>query len=61
VQVVRVAVPSTQAAWVERALQRTIKHLQEEVAAALVAIRWLGEAGCPPPVDGEMATFHELE
>jgi hypothetical protein len=61
VQVVRVAVPSTQAAWVQRARQRTIKHLREEVAAALVAVRLSGEASCPPPVDGEMAAFHELE
>jgi hypothetical protein len=61
VQVVRVAVSSTQAAWVERARQRTIKHLREEVAAALVAVRLSGEAGCPPPVDGEMGAFHELE
>jgi hypothetical protein len=61
VQVVRVATPSTQAAWVERARQRTIKHLREEVAAALVAVRLSGEAECPPPVDGELAAFHELE
>jgi hypothetical protein len=61
VQVVRVAVSSTQAAWVERARQRTIKHLREEVAAALVAVRLSGEAECPPPADGEMVAFHELE
>jgi hypothetical protein len=61
VQVVRVAVPSTQAAWVERARQRTLKHLREEVGAALVAVRLSGEAECPPPVDGELAAFHELE
>ena len=47
VQVVRVAVPSTQAAWVERARQRTLKHLREEVAAALVAVRLSGEAELP--------------
>jgi hypothetical protein len=61
VQVVRVATPSTEAAWVERARQRTIKHLREEVAAALVTVRMSGEASCPPPVDGEMVAFHELE
>jgi hypothetical protein len=61
VQVVRVATASTEAAWVERGRRRTIKHLREEVAAALVAIRWSGEADCPPPVDGEMAAFQELE
>jgi hypothetical protein len=61
VQAVRVATPSTEAAWVERARQRTIKHLREEVAAALIAVRLSGEADCPPPVDEEMDAFHELE
>jgi hypothetical protein len=61
VQVVRVAAPSTEAAWVERAQQRTIKHLREEVAAALVAVRLSGEAECLPPMDAEMDAFHELE
>jgi hypothetical protein len=60
-QVVRVATASTQAAWVERARQRTIKHLREEVAAALTAVRLSGEVDCPPPADGEMAAFQELE
>jgi hypothetical protein len=60
-QAVRVATPGTEAAWVERAQQRTIKHLREEVAAALVAVRLSGEAGCLPPVDAEMGAFHELE
>jgi hypothetical protein len=61
VQVARVATLSTQAAWVERARHRTLKHLREEVAAALVAVRMSGEVDCPPPVDGEMVAFHELE
>jgi hypothetical protein len=61
VQAVRVATPSTEGAWVERAQQRTIKHLREEVAAALIAVRLSGDADCPPPVDAEMVAFHELE
>jgi len=60
-QVVRVATPNTEAAWVERAQQRTIKHLREEVGAGLVAARSSGEADCPPPLEAEMAAFHELE
>ena len=60
-QVVRVATPGTQGAWVNRARNRTIKHLREEVGAALVAARLSGEAECPPPVDADMAAFHELE
>lgn len=59
-QVVRVATASTQGAWVERARHRTIKHLREEVAAALTAVRHSGEADCPPPLDEEMSAFHEL-
>jgi|GEM_PF-297279 len=60
-QVVRVAAPSTEVAWVERAAKRTIKLLREEVAAALTAVRLSGEAECPPPVDAEMMAFHALE
>jgi hypothetical protein len=60
-QVVRVATPATDAAWVSQAQRRTIKHLREEVAAALVAIRWSGEVDCPPPVDAEIMAFQSLE
>jgi hypothetical protein len=60
-QLVRIATPKTEAAWVERAARRTIKHLREEVAAALVAVRVAGETDCPPPEDGEMAAFQTLE
>jgi hypothetical protein len=41
--------------------QRTIKHLKEEVAAALVAVRWSGDLDCRPPLDAELASFHALE
>jgi hypothetical protein len=60
-QVVRVARPGTEAAWVERARRRTIKHLKEEVAAALTAVRCSGELNCPPPLDEEIADFQRLE
>jgi hypothetical protein len=60
-QLVRVATASTQAEWVTRARRRTIKHLREEVAAALVAVRSSGELSCPPPLDAEMAAFQALE
>jgi hypothetical protein len=58
---VRIATPSTEAAWVERARRRTIKHLREEVAAALTAVRVTGESGCLPPEQNEIAAFHTLE
>ncbi len=60
-QLVRIATPATEVAWVERARQRTVKHLREEVAAALAAVRLSGEADCPPPAEVEMDGFHELE
>jgi hypothetical protein len=60
-QLVRIATPKTEAAWVERASRRTIKHLREEVAAALVAVRLAGERDCPPPEDSEMTAFQTLE
>jgi hypothetical protein len=61
VQLVRVATPETEAAWVMRARQRTIKHLREEVAAAQVALRVSGESNCLPPEDAELFAFHDLE
>ena len=60
-QLVRIATAKTEAAWVERARARTIKHLREEVAAALVAVRHSGEGDCPPPTDRELASFQTLE
>src|SRR6185295_8428085 len=60
-QVVRIATPRTEAAWLERAQRRTIKHLREEVSAALVAVRLSGELDCPPPRDAELEAYAELE
>jgi hypothetical protein len=61
VQLVRIATAQTEAAWLERARRRTIKHLREEVAAALVAVRISGEASCWPPAEPELSAFQELE
>jgi hypothetical protein len=61
VQVARVATPCTEAAWLERARRRTVKHLREEVAAAQTAVRLSGQRDCPPPTDNEIDGFHELE
>lgn len=60
-QVVRVATPKTELAWLERAESRTIKHLREEVSAALVARRVSGELDCVPPAESELDAFHDLE
>ena len=60
-QVVRIATPETEAAWLEHAQRRTVKHLREEVSAALVAVRISGELYCWPPAERAMDAFHELE
>jgi hypothetical protein len=60
-QVVRIATPLSQRAWVQRARQRTIKHLREDVAAALTAVRLSGTLNCPPPEGEEIDRFCELE
>jgi hypothetical protein len=38
-----------------------VKHLREEVSAALVAVRLSGEVDCPPPRDQELEEFQQLE
>ncbi len=60
-QVVRIATPETEAAWLEHARRRTVKHLREEVSAALVAVRISGQVECGPPAERAMDAFHELE
>ncbi|MEO8182501.1 MAG: hypothetical protein ABI895_26995 [Deltaproteobacteria bacterium] len=60
-QLVRIATSRTEHAWLERATQRTVKHLREEVAAALTAVRLSGEVDCPPPPDAALESYAELE
>jgi hypothetical protein len=60
-QLVRIATPQTELAWLERARQRTVKHLREEVTAALMSVRLSSELDCPPPSDAELEEFQELE
>ncbi|HVZ34251.1 MAG TPA: hypothetical protein VG963_17610 [Polyangiaceae bacterium] len=60
-QIARIATPHTERAWLERAGRRTIKHLREEVNAALTAVRLSGELDCPPPHDAEIEAYTELE
>jgi len=60
-QLVRIATPQTELGWLERARQRTVKHLREEVSAALVAVRVFGDANCPPPCNAEIEKYRELE
>ena len=60
-QLVRIATTKTELDWLERAKKRTIKHLREEVSAALVAVRVSGERDCWPPADTEVSAFQTLE
>lgn len=60
-QIVRIATPRTEQAWLERAQMRTIKHLREEVAAALIAVRVSGEVDCPPPAVAELESYAQLQ
>ena len=60
-QVVRIATPRTEGAWLDRAQRRTIKHLREEVSAALLAVRLSGECDCLPPQEAELEAVAELE
>ncbi|MEO8184079.1 MAG: hypothetical protein ABI895_35110 [Deltaproteobacteria bacterium] len=49
-QLVRIATPLTELAWLERARQRTVKHLREEISAALVAVYLRDRCRCSSPV-----------
>jgi hypothetical protein len=60
-QLVRIATPKTELAWIARAEKRTIKHLREEVSAALTAVRVSGDPECPPPAEAEIDAFQDLE
>lgn len=60
-QLVRIATPRTEHAWLDRARRRTVKHLREEVAAALTAVRLSAEADCLPPEEAELDAYAELE
>ncbi len=60
-QLARVATTATEESWLERARRRTVKHLQEEVSAALLATRISGEPHCPPPCEHELSELSRLE
>ncbi len=59
----RVAGPTTAAAWVERASQRTVKHLREEIAAVELFARAEGRRvqGTEPPDADTLRAAHEVE
>jgi hypothetical protein len=59
--VARISTARTVKAWVDRARERTVKHLREEVEAAELFIRFGGRRDQPPPVDDTMQEVLELE
>ena len=57
----RVARPDTVDAWVERAAERTVKHLREEVEVVSVLARTTGTSVGAPPDDETVEAVHDVE
>lgn len=57
----RVATEGTVQAWLDRAQQRTLKHLAEEVSTAEVLARTSGVGEQPPPSEQTQAAMMKLE
>jgi hypothetical protein len=56
-----VATPSTERAWVERAKERTLRHLREDIDAAELTARWSDNPGAVlPPSDADVRRVAEL-
>jgi len=59
--VAKVATRATVEAWVERARERTLRHLRDEVDAAELLARWSERAAVLPPSDAEVRQVEDLE
>ncbi|NNE19421.1 MAG: hypothetical protein HKN10_13175 [Myxococcales bacterium] len=59
--VARIATAHTERAWVDRAAQRTFKHLREEVQAVELATRLAGATDRSPPSDQHIKQVQALE
>ena len=59
--VARIATPTTEGAWLERATRRTFKHLREEVQAVELAARFAGQTDRSPPSDEHIEQMQALE
>jgi hypothetical protein len=57
----RIATPSTERAWLNRAARRTFKHLREEVQAVELATRFLNESDHSPPSEQQVEQMQALE
>jgi len=58
---IRIATPTTERAWVDRATRRTFKHLREEVQAVEMATRFAGETDRSPPSEEHIKQVQALE
>src|SRR5690349_3324276 len=59
--VARVATRATVEAWVERAKERTVRHLREEIDAAGLLARWSESPTVVPPSEADVRRVEELE
>jgi hypothetical protein len=60
--VARVATPRTASAWIERATERTFKHLREEIEGVEMLARASGDASVlVPPSDEQVAAVADIE
>jgi hypothetical protein len=57
----RIATPTTERAWVNRATRRTFKHLREEVQAIEMATRFTGQTDRSPPSEEHIQQMQALE
>jgi len=57
----RIATPSTERAWLDRAERRTFKHLREEVQAVELAARFTGTTDRSPPSEHHIEQMQSLE
>ena len=59
--IARIATPTTEGAWLDRATRRTFKHLREEVQAVEMATRFTGATDHSPPSEEQIAAMQSLE
>ena len=57
----RIATPSTERAWLDRATRRTFKHLREEVQAVEMLTRFTAQTDRSPPSEAQIEQMQALE
>ena len=59
--IARIATPTTERAWLDRATRRTFKHLREEVQAVEMLTRFAGKTDRSPPSEEHIEQMQALE